>query len=456
MNKLNKLSSGLKFPYFSKFTKGNVNIELLKSSSIAFSIKIVGLISGYAFTFIVARFFGAETFGIFILSFTMLQIASILGRLGLDTALLRFTAEYTSQNKWDLFSGTYHKALKIIFPTCMFLSIVIFSSSSLISKYIFHKPSLTTSFQIVSIAVLPMVLVFVNSEVLRGIKKIKQYAFYQTAAPYMGASLLLCLFFYLSQGSYIPTSSYVVSIFFVAILSLFSIRNNFKFVPFSKDKVLEYKYILSISLPMLFVSSLSFIMGWTDSIMLGAFKSESAVGIYNGALKLSKLTSLNLLAVNAIAAPKFAELYGRGDMEGLQSIVKKSTKLIFFTSLPFVILFFFFPSFFLSLLGEEFTSGSMVLIFLTFGQFVNAISGSVGYILQMTGKQKILQYILLGSSIFNVLLNYFLIPKYGINGAAFASMVSIVTWNLLAIICIKYYLNISSIYIPFFSNSNPR
>ena len=60
------------------------------------------------------------------------------------------------------------------------------------------------------------------------------------------------------------------------------------------------------------------------------------------------------MSINSIASPKFAEMFAKNDMEGLKKVVHQSTKMIFWTSVPLVIIFFIFPEFFLGLFGEEF------------------------------------------------------------------------------------------------------
>ncbi|SNZ06199.1 hypothetical protein SAMN06265182_0595 [Persephonella hydrogeniphila] len=63
--------------------------ELLKGSSIAFILRIVGIIAGYVFTLLITRGYGAEAMGVFALSFTVLQIPSVIRIFRMDTALLR-------------------------------------------------------------------------------------------------------------------------------------------------------------------------------------------------------------------------------------------------------------------------------------------------------------------------------------------------------------------------------
>jgi len=152
------------------------------------------------------------------------------------------------------------------------------------------------------------------------------------------------------------------------------------------------------------------------------WRTEEEVGIYNVAVRLSMITSFTLGAINSIAAPKFAEFWGKKDLEGLKRVAQQSTKLIFWTSAPVLILYLIFPGWFMGLFGEEFRKGTSALVFLTIGQFVNAISGSVGYILNMTNYQRIVYFISLYTLVLNICLNYLLILKYGIVGASIATM----------------------------------
>ena len=103
----------------------------------------------------------------------------------------------------------------------------------------------------------------------------------------------------------------------------------------------------------------------------------------------------------------------------------------------YIVITYFIPSTILSMFGDEFKLAAMCLIILSIGKMFSAISGSVGTFLQMVGRQKIFQNILLVAALINIVLNSLLIPKYGIEGAAVASTASGVFWNLLMIIYIK-------------------
>lgn len=80
---------------------------------------------------------------------------------------------------------------------------------------------------------------------------------------------------------------------------------------------------------------------------------------------------------------------------------------------------------------------------------ISAFSGPAGNILQMTGRQVIFMNVLFVGAVINVVLNYFLIPLYGIEGAAFASMTSVIFWNLTMVYFVKKEFGFLTIYNPF-------
>ena len=95
-----------------------------------------------------------------------------------------------------------------------------------------------------------------------------------------------------------------------------------------------------------------------------------------------------------------------------------------------------------SLITEQFINGRNTLLILLIGQAVNAMSGSVGVIMQMTGKEKQFQNILFFALLINISLNLFLIPVHGILGAAIASTISIIFWNITSVLYIYRKLHV--------------
>ena len=77
--------------------------------------------------------------------------------------------------------------------------------------------------------------------------------------------------------------------------------------------------------------------------------------------------------------------------------------------------------------------------------FIYAITGAVGLILQMTGKQNIQMYISFLALIINIILNVVLIPIYGLSGAIFSTYLSLILLNITLSIIVKKEFGISTI-----------
>lgn len=423
--------------------------ELLSGGFIMFVSKSSGLLLGYLFTLIIARKFGAYSTGIFSLASTILFIISVFGRLGSDWALLRFVAEYASVKRMDLVKEVYAKTVRIVVPFCLFLSFLLFLSSSYISKSIFHKDYLSFDLKMVSLALLPFVMVYINSESLRGLKKFKEYAFIQNIGIYLVAAATLAFSILVTKNEHVPFFVFVVSVFLIYVISEMSWRKNSGIRGITGDRdSLSFKKIFDVSLPMMLSNLFSQIMLWTDIIVLGIYMTEQEVGIYSAAAKLAIMTAMPLQAVTGIAAPKFAEFNSTGDKTDLIKVIWYSSKLVFWTSFPIALLFFIFPTFFLGIFGNEFRAAGNVLLILTLGHFVNALSGTSGFVLLMAGKQKVLQHIVLIAAVMSICLNFILVPRYGLNGAACASMISVVFLSICCLLFVRLYFKVLPIYLP--------
>lgn len=442
---MNKLKS-----YYSKLSTDNHFFELIKGASSTFILKIVGLVIGYVLAIYITNQYGAYIFGQYVTALLIVEILSIISRLGIDTALVRFISKYIQLNSSQLIDKLYTKSIIIVSIVAVFITLVLLFFSNNVAAFMnLEKDYLL----IVSFSFIPLVLFYMNVQAIRGLKKMLSFSFLNNVSISLFTllSLVACSLF-ISDNS-LPIYAYVASVIIMTLASYvfwFTLKQNIQVGTNSEQTPLSTSELLTISFPLLLGQSMMLIMGKVDLFMLANMRSSEEVGIYSIALKLSMLSYIGLMSVNSIAAPKFSELHSSGDVESLKKIVKQSTKTIFWISMPVLLLFLILPELILSMFGEEFTIAAFSLIILSTGKMFSAISGSVGTFLQMVGKQTIFQNILILAAIINISLNYFLIPIYGINGAAIASAVSGILWNILMIIYIKKEFNFYTIYIPWF------
>lgn len=413
--------------------------------------KIVATCLGLASSAFIARFYGAEMLGTLSLIISFLMFATMLSVSGTNVSILRLIPEHITKHSINSAFFVYKKIQYFVIIVSLLLGIAFFFSAEVVAKHIFSKPHLTELFALSSVFLIFNALRDLNTQAIRGLKLIRIFAFMQILPPLSMLALLLILT-YLYSGQNVPVYAQLTAIGITGITGVVIMAVTFK-KKVQTDNVVQpvpLSEIINISLPMFMTASMHYLVSQTGIIMLGMFCSETEVGYYSVAVKLATLSTFSLQAINSMAAPKFSELFHSGKIDELFYVAQKSAKLIFWTTFPVFLILIGFGKPLLSLFfGSEFVVAYWALCFLAGGQFINSVCGSTGYFMDMTGHQKTLKNIIAVAAAINILLNLFLIPRYGILGAAFSAMISLGFWNLYTVVYIKIKYNRMIGYLPF-------
>ena len=422
-------------------------VELLRSSGFVLAFKVLGALSGYVFAFVVSKY-GAETFGIYELAFTALMILSVIVKWGLDGATVRFTQEYLASGEEGKIKSLVSKSVLTIFLSALLIGLLFFVFRKPLAA-LFNEPDLEKAYVWVAIGLLPFVLLQYYSEALRALKNMKAFAVLQVGSVLILATGVFLVFkdMELPKGE-VATMAFVISTALFAVGAYFVYHNSYrKRIGQVEIQSVDFKSVIKVGIPLLVSGSLFLVISWTDTLMIGYYKTSADVGIYRIAFRVATLITFIQFAVNSIAAPTIASLYAKENLEGLRKYIKQIGVINALFSVPIAIVIILFAEPLLSLFGAEYASGKVLLPILAIGQLVNALAGPVLYILNMTGKEKLSQRIMIWMTLLNFILNVVLIPIYGIVGAAIATTISMVTWNVIAALFVyKYYRVIA---IPF-------
>lgn len=427
--------------------------ELFNKGGVSFLLRIGGQIIGFLLTFVIAHYYGAQGLGNYILAIVILRIFTLVSKLGLDTFSIRLIASFSRKNKWKSIQLFRKKILILISITSIASSVAMYFLANIIVDYIDVKVEYV---RLSSFFVLPMVFFMLHYQSLRGLKRIAEFSFFyrMSQATFSIVSIFIISTFIRSNN--VPIYAYLTSLTIVSVLSVITYKFWFsKKAVLNSEEIIEdltIRNILKISVPLMLAQSVQFIMAWTDKLMIGNMMSAENVAVYGVAFRFSMGVSIALMAINSISSPKFAEKFASDDIKGMGKVAMQSAKMIFWTSIPLAAILLIFPKFFMGLYGAEFLIGFEVLRWLIIGRIVNALSGSVGNLMQMSGQQNIYMNILIIGTVINVVLNYYLIPIYGIKGAAISSVVSLSFWNLTMVYMVKRKFGFSTIYIPFLNN----
>lgn len=406
--------------------------QLLLSGGVTFLYRIVGLFLNFLITFFITKNYGEGVYGNFSLIFTLLQASTMIFALGLPNAVINYLGLYKIDDHFSQY--LLKKGVKIILITAIIPSVLFYVLKDVIAVDIFHNKNLISYIIIISLG-LPFFIIqefFLNF--LIATKNFLKFNIFMFVIPNLLFLLLLVFVSITKENQFFTILYYALSVAITVVIESFSVFK--KHIKEEIDK-LTSKQILQFSSPMMLSSLMLFLLNWTDVLMLGAMKSEEEVGIYNLAYKLASLSMLVIISMNVVLAPKISQLFKSGKIEELHVTIKKSTRLILLLTTPIVLFLIVFSEFILSLFGNNFTAGKTALIIISLGAMINVATGNVDQILNMTNHQDILKNITIFGFILNAILNFLLIPIYGINGSAMASLFTNAVFNLICLYYIK-------------------
>ncbi len=406
--------------------------QLLSSGKLTFLYRIAGLFLNFFITFLITKNYGESVFGNYSLVFTILQASTMVFSLGLPNAMISYLGLHKIDDHFAQF--LLKKGFKIIIITAILPCILYFFLNEIISLHIFGNKNLIPYLKIVAFTLPFAILHEFILNFFIATKNFLKFNIFMFVVPNI-IFLFLLLFFSISrENEALTLFFYSTAVTITLLVECFFAFKKHELKIFEK---LSSKKIILFSSPMMLSSLMLFLLNWTDVFMLGFMRTSSEVGIYNLAYKLASLAMLIIISMNIVLAPKISELYKLNKITELHSTIKKATRIVILLTIPIVLFLIIFSEFILRIFGDSFVAGKMALIIIAVGVLLNVLTGNVDQILNMTNNQKILKNITIFGFGLNLALNFFLIPRYGINGSAFASLITNVVFNLGCLLVIK-------------------
>ncbi|NOY26662.1 MAG: flippase [Oligoflexia bacterium] len=204
--------------------------------------------------------------------------------------------------------------------------------------------------------------------------------------------------------------------------------------------VTEPAALLRYSLPQSLARSLYQANMRIDIVMLTALAALSDVGVYKIAAMVAQLGTLPVMASTTMFGPVVSELVYSQQIERLDALLRVVTRWMVVITAPVCLVLMLVPELFLTIFDAEYASGGRALAVLMLGQAVYAVCSPTGNLVTMGGYSGTNLINGLVSVAVNVALNWFLIPRMGLEGAALASTISVTIWSVLRVMEARWLL----------------
>ena len=389
--------------------------------------------------------FSAEIVGQYDFVRSFLMILSGASLLGTNQAIIYYSGILTSKKSFGSIKSIYFKMNFLILIACAILYAPLLVIDKEVINQIFNKQG---AYELVSLSLQGLVfysITMLNIDTIRALKHTLISEGFRNIFRYTPFFIFSIILYIIDSPEYLVLwfiyGFVVIFVISTAVVYFFLFKKNF---PKSLTHNFSSTEILRASYPMALSAISYFLMQSTDVLFISAYDTFESVAYYSIAVKLATVTALALISVNIVIAPKIASIYNDKNFYQLKLILKKATRMNVVISLPIIIILLFFSEYVLSTFGSNYILAKNALWILLIAQFFNSITGPSALYLNMTGRQKKLNVILVISLLINVVLNIILVPDFGMLGAAISTTTSFVISKILASALVFYLDNVKT------------
>ena len=418
--------------------------RLIPGGRWAFAGKMVTTAAGLVINALLARLLSPEDFGAYFIILAMVMFAAILAQVGMSQTVVRFVAE-------SLGTGRPARAAKAILLCLSYVligSLVVFLGFNLglgqwLALHIFDSELIGNVIGITSIWIIFMAFQNIAGETFRGFHDIQ----FATISGGTLTSILSAVFFGVLWGIRGHSDVGEVILFSIIacginlVIAATIIQKRYKKIRGKTS--LQSQEIFQVALPLFLTNLMLFALIQADVWILGAFDSKESVAAYGAVSRLVLPVTIPLLIVNAVIQPIIAELKATGQDRMLESILRTTAPLAFIPVLPVFLFFLFCGGGVLELLfGSFYRDGYLILVILSIGQIIYAMTGSPGIVLMMSGYQKLMMYISIFCGVFVVVGSLLAVTLYGMIGVACFTALGYIMQGVLMMIAVKVKIGI--------------
>ncbi|RNC90183.1 MAG: lipopolysaccharide biosynthesis protein [Allomuricauda sp.] len=197
------------------------------------------------------------------------------------------------------------------------------------------------------------------------------------------------------------------------------------------------KEILTYSLLIILGGSAALVLLEIDKFMINQFVALENVAFYGVAIYIATVIIVPSRSMHQITYPLTATLLNNNDMKGLRALYKKTSLTLFIASGLLYLLIILNVNDLFEMLPEPYRGGFYIIALIGLAKVTDSLLGNNNSILYNSKYYKVVLGFGASLAIVTILLNLWLIPIYGIEGAALASFVAIVVFNVLKLAYVK-------------------
>ena len=388
----------------------------------------------FVIAFLLARLLGAEQYGLCALAISAATIFAGVSALGLDSAMVRYVAMLASKRDEAGLWGALQIGIGCASCASLLMGIGLYVLARPLAENVFQEPQLVPLLQVLSLLLPFLTLSNVLVGVAHGFKRMDYSVIAENFVRLLFRLLLVVVLAVVGLNAFQVAIVFGLSDLAASVVLVYLLNKEFSLNRPLRTGRRDLREISSYSLPLWLSGLLKKFRRNIQTILLGTLSTMAHVGVFSLVSRVNLIGRVSYRSIIASVKPVFAELFARGEWEQMGRLYKTTTRWTFMVNLPMFLMFVMYPEPILSIFGQSFLHGASALTVLACAELAIAITGTCGSIIDMTGYTKIK---LANSVIWLALLlglNFVLIPRWGVLGAAIAILVATTTVNFLRVL----------------------
>jgi O-antigen/teichoic acid export membrane protein len=378
----------------------------------------------------IGRLLGAGTLGLYDLGWTVSNIAGTFVPAGLPVAIIRFGTPL-----WRSDRAALRLLVRRVVSATVILGLIagaaVYLASRSIAVGIYRQPELAHILRALSPIVPLSAAVLVLTAATRVTGRMRYTALARDLVQPPFHLLVFAVLWAAGLRLDAALAGAVIS-YGVALLlaGRFAVRLMPKMDQAPQRDVPGLGKMFKFSLPVALSGMLMSYLVWIDRLVVGYFRPPAELGAYTAAAQFAVLFGVIRSVLTTVFSPMLVDLRERDEHRRVAELFSATTKWNLYLTAPLVIFFLVAPTTALvGAFGEEFRIGASALVLLSAGQLVSLLAGPVGRVLSLTGHERqwlLLTFVAIG---LNLMLDILWLPRYGIAGAAAASLLAMIVLN---------------------------
>lgn len=417
-------------------------LSVVRGGGITLFGKLFTNASRFVTALILARFIGAEQYGLYQLALNTVTLVSGIALLGLDTALVRFVAIADGRREDKRLWGVLQIGIGIPAVISVITGVGLFALAYPIAENIFHDMRLVPLLQLISLVIPTITMSDVLVGAVRGFKNMEYPVLAQFIVQPAFRLVATLLIAFSGLDAFRAIVIFGLSDLIATLMLVFYLNKLFPLRRPLFPAVHDLKGVMSYAFPDWLAGMLDKFRFNIQALLIGSLNNIAGVGIFAVADQINILGHDFYTSINISARPLIAQLHDLGERIQLARVYQTATKWSVIVNLPLFLLIILFPVELLSIFGASFTGGAAALIILAWANLVDIGTGMCGTILNMTGYTRLKLVNNIISLSLSILLNFLLIPRMGIVGAALSVLIVQTLLNLTRMAQVYYLIHL--------------